>query len=144
MEESVHVHERLLSVFTDNFPDLVRDMRNADHNYDSKNLNPYHMEGSVWTHTMMVFNEAVKRGYSPVVMLAALLHDVGKPKAKEVVHKTKRVRFFGHDGLSYYISCDVLNSGVFDFLGLTKHEKQTVLKLTACHSMLFDYKKELE
>jgi len=135
------VHERILSTFMVEFPKLVDDMRSAVHNYDSKNLNPYHMEGTVWTHTMMVFNEAIRREYSPVVQLAALLHDVGKPKACEVRHDNRRVGFFGHDGLSYYISCDVMNSGVFDFLNLTDYETHTVLKLTACHSMLFDYKK---
>jgi len=134
------VHERILSTFMVEFPELVDDMRRADHNYDYKNLNPYHMEGTVWTHTMMVFNESVQRGYSPVVQLAALLHDVGKPKSQEVRRDNKRVRFFGHDGLSYYMSCDVMNSGVFDFLNLTDVEIHIVLKLTACHSMLFDYK----
>jgi putative nucleotidyltransferase with HDIG domain len=43
----------------------------------------HHPEGSVWTHTLLVVNEAAKRrdrSADPLVfMWAALLHDIGKP-----------------------------------------------------------------
>lgn len=48
----------------------------------------YHKEGDVWTHTMMVLDEAAKMRESvssPLYfMIAALVHDLGKPEATEI------------------------------------------------------------
>lgn len=70
--------------------------------------NPYHEEGSVYTHTAMVFNEAVmsiELCESPEVdynerMFCALAHDLGKPMMRIVKvndDDSLRVMFSGHD-----------------------------------------------
>lgn len=43
--------------------------------------NPYHQEGSVWNHTIMVIRELPEVVTVELVM-AALLHDIGKPSTK--------------------------------------------------------------
>ncbi len=43
----------------------------------------YHPEGDVFTHTLLALEEADKRGFEPLVKLAILLHDIGKPIAYE-------------------------------------------------------------
>lgn len=52
----------------------------------------YHMEGDVWTHTMMVLDEAAKHRsrvqYPAGFMMAALVHDLGKIVSTEVVNGT--------------------------------------------------------
>ncbi len=61
----------------------------------------WHPEGDVWTHTLMVVDQAAARrdGLSPAeqltLMLAALLHDVGKPLTTAVIDG--RVRSPAHE-----------------------------------------------
>ena len=55
----------------------------------------YHSEGDVWVHTLRVIELAPK---SPVLQLAALLHDIGKPGTR--TERGERVKFIGHEKLS--------------------------------------------
>jgi len=89
----------------------------------------------------MVYASAVRENASMNVLFAALLHDIGKPKARKVVHDTKRVRFFGHEGYSFYIAKDVLDHPCYSHM-LDDESKSEILKLIALHSELFDWKKE--
>jgi putative nucleotidyltransferase with HDIG domain len=52
---------------------------------------PYHPEGDVWTHTLMLLDNL--RQPTPTLALAALLHDVGKPPTFRIAD---RIRFDGH------------------------------------------------
>ena len=59
----------------------------------------YHPEGNVWTHTLMVVDEAAKRrGESTeprVLMWAAMLHDIGKPDTTRLKHG--KITSYNHD-----------------------------------------------
>ena len=61
----------------------------------------WHPEGDVWTHTLMVVDEArrrigdLDRGRSMAVMLAALCHDIAKPETTIVADG--RIRSPGHE-----------------------------------------------
>src|SRR5690606_37467771 len=61
----------------------------------------WHPEGDVWTHTLMVVDEARRRiddlehGPAVAMMLAALLHDIGKPQTTVVANG--RIRSPGHE-----------------------------------------------
>lgn len=61
----------------------------------------FHPEGNVWIHSLMVVDEAAKlrskSKYPDSFMLAALLHDIGKPATSEF--KDGRIRSHGHDRL---------------------------------------------
>lgn len=52
----------------------------------------FHPEGDVWTHTLLMLDEM--RNATPVLALAVLLHDVGKP---ETMTESDRIRFNSHD-----------------------------------------------
>ena len=69
--------------------------------YDTVDVlqNEYH-ENDVWEHTLNVLNLVAKRPFNGVsgleVRMAALLHDIGKPRVKSVDDKG-RVHFYGHE-----------------------------------------------
>lgn len=99
----------LIKWFQLKFPNIVKEMKNSNHHYDEKNLNPYHLEGDVWTHTLMVYNYAYNLDYkNNNLLLAALLHDVGKPTSRMVKEDTLKVRFFNHENISTYYAIDIL------------------------------------
>lgn len=88
----------VFKAFRDEFYEELLDK----HPYDSK----YHLEVDVWTHTMLVFNEA-RKSNNLNYAVAALLHDVGKQKAK-FTDETGRTLFRGHEGISTYMAIDFL------------------------------------
>lgn len=61
----------------------------------------WHPEGDVWTHTLMVVDEArsriddLDRGPAVAMMLAALCHDIAKPETTSVIDG--RIRSPGHE-----------------------------------------------
>jgi tRNA nucleotidyltransferase (CCA-adding enzyme) len=69
--------------------------------YDCPQDPEWHPEGDVWTHTLMVIDEARRRNADldrprlATVMLAAVCHDLGKPATTAVIDG--RVRSPGHE-----------------------------------------------
>lgn len=57
---------KLLQSFQEWNPELVEKMRNCSHHFDSDNLHPYHTEGDVWTHTMMMYNDLLSNYHQMV------------------------------------------------------------------------------
>ena len=73
----------------------------------------FHPEGDVLTHTFNVLSEAQKiienrSGNDPVLALAALFHDSGKPETVRLHPKYGHICFFGHDKAGERISFDTL------------------------------------
>jgi len=74
----------------------------------TEHQSPYHLEGDVWTHTMMVTNEVLKENPDDYIMLyTSLLHDIGKPEAK-AKKKNGGIHFGGHPGISTLKALDFL------------------------------------
>lgn len=124
----------LLKFLHQNRPDLVLDMHNADHNYDALNLSPYHLEGSVMTHLMMVMNEADKLNVSPFAKVLALVHDLGKPLSLFKDDVKKRNFFIGHEGASCFLMIDLLKK-----LGLSNKEIEMAIFIVAHHTYLYRF-----
>ncbi|MDO4615934.1 MAG: HD domain-containing protein [Lachnospiraceae bacterium] len=61
----------------------------------------HHPEGDVWTHTMLVLDQAAllrDQAKEPLYfMLAALFHDLGKAVSKEKLEKDGRYHAYGHE-----------------------------------------------
>lgn len=139
----------LLSWFQLEYPELVSEMRDSNHHmiseyryldkfdsvitdYKATDINPYHIEGDVWTHTMMVCKQAENMPYE--VQIAALLHDIGKPSTRKVNPKNGRVSFFNHDAVSAFMSLEILNRKE---LGLSKEQKLKIFNLIALHTQIY-------
>jgi len=144
----------LVSWFQLEYPQMVFNMRESNHHLTirdkvaleegeliaffeknrefSVDINPYHQEGDVWTHTMMVCKQAESMPYE--VQIAALLHDIGKPYTRKVNPKNSRVSFFNHDAVSAFMSLGVLNR---EELGLSREQKIEIFNLIAFHTQIF-------
>ena len=94
----------ILKAFMEN-ETLVDSMKNCDHG-DNGSYNPYHLEGSVWTHTMLVYNQADDNDYISLIM--ALCHDIGKVLTRNIKENGK-VTFYGHADKSVQPTIDFLS-----------------------------------
>ena len=90
-------------------------MMEANHTYDHINPNKFHAEGTVWTHTMMVMTwieATAPAATKEVLLLTALLHDIGKPSTQELIPadetRPDRYRFSGHEGVSTMKAISIL------------------------------------
>ncbi len=64
----------------------------------------YHPEGDVYTHTLLALEVADRLGFEPLVKLAVLLHDVGKPIALE---RNRGENMAGHEVIGERIAEEV-------------------------------------
>ena len=135
----------LVNWFQIECPEEAEAMKDSDHHYLDTVPNPWHYESSVWTHTMMVLKVAEIHNASKTNLIAALLHDVGKPLAQEFKeleeHPFGKYRFIGHEGISFHLSIKILNK-LEKLQVLNTEEKIHVLKLISLHGSLFDYIKD--
>jgi len=95
-------------------PELTERLKDTPQLYQGQK-SPYHMEDSVWTHTMMVLQAALEDPDStPLDHLCALVHDFGKPYTAAVRERKdgrKYVSFHGHgtrgtqDAVDFLMDC---------------------------------------
>ena len=131
-------HNALLLWFLKTFPDIVKSMKDTAHNFDEvENINVYHTEGGIWTHSLMVFKNSQIFSYdNHYAKWAALLHDIGKPLSREEVPERKIARFLGHEGVSAFMVADILNK-----TNMSVEDKLHIFKIVALHGTLFRFMK---
>jgi putative nucleotidyltransferase with HDIG domain len=136
----------IIKQFQEQNKDLVWWMKRTTHHHaDESNqqvtCNPYHLEGDVWSHTMMVVANAMDETLwerDKLLLYATLLHDIGKIHTRKNSTKNPgRVHFYGHAGVSFWMAVDLLN-GPFG-KSLTSHEKQIVLEVVSLHHNYMDH-----
>jgi predicted kinase len=147
MKEDVTMDEFVLFLVK-HFPGLYKDMRDSEHAYELGKSHPFHIEGSVWTHTMLVCNFVKNCSYinDPRLYLSALLHDIGKPACrmnievvdKETGKKQNKVSFKGHEGYSVFLAIEVLDKLIAHGM-ISASVKTDVLTLISWHSVIFDH-----
>ena len=123
----------ILKIFYKNHPDLMKKMKQTEHGYMGVYKNPYHLEGSVWTHTMLVMKLAELNYGTNVMLFSALLHDIGKTET--VLDQTNQRRSFrNHEAVSFFMISDILNS--YD---LTEPERLRIYNVVANHGNLYQF-----
>jgi len=126
----------LLRWFQVTHPKLKKALQECHHNFDDTEVNPYHIEGDCWSHTMLVCKIAELKGYDKVVQVSALLHDIGKPNSRKINPLNKHVHFFGHEEVSATMAKPLVKELTLKKI-LTKDEAEEVLELILLHSYLY-------
>jgi len=94
----------------------------------------FHPEGDVFVHTGLVLDEL--EDPSPVLAVAALLHDVGKPPTFE---RAERIRFDGHAGIGAEMATEICRR-----MKLSRRATEDVAELVRNHLRFFDVEKMRE
>lgn len=63
---------------------------------------------TVWEHSLKALDYGAKHGFSSDVRLAALLHDIGKPRTKGGPNKEGEWTFYGHDVIGARMASQIL------------------------------------
>ena len=131
----------LVSWFIQTFPHFYSEMNKSDHNskgIDEYGVNPYHIEGSVWTHTMMVLKEMEKvfrfNESTYYIWLIGLLHDLGKPFVRHYNSEKNKVYFTNHEPWSAFLALEVLEKFP---IKLSKEQKRIVFETICLHTEPF-------
>lgn len=140
IKKGLKMKKKVLQWFEKNEPQLIEDMKNTNHNNSSGEPNPYHAEGDVWVHTLMVYDLIPDEDNEIDLMFAALLHDIGKTKTR-VEKSDGKVFFKDHENVSTYYSIDILKKAKKDFNNLNIID---TLKLIAWHGTLWNNLKSFD
>ena len=147
----------VVKAFREKYIDLENAMRNTCHTYKRDNvynINPFHLENDVWSHTMMVLNcaaELIKeysekyfegRGYNNyinkrAIIIAALLHDIGKVYTYEEKEEKQKVYFINHANVSMFYAIDIIDYFIEKEL-ITEYDKKEILFLINKHYDLYE------
>ena len=127
------MREQILEWFNKNYYSIIEDFKKTNHHHSNGTLNPFHLEGNCYTHTMMVYN--LIEGDDPNLYLAALLHDLGKIDTR-YEKKNNRVSFRSHECVSMVKSIDILKRAKKTFdIDIIK-----ILQMIAWHGELWTKK----
>lgn len=121
--------------FKKKYPHLVEEMKKCDHDYNLDHQSIYHLEGDVWTHTLMVYSR-LQTHKDINVRFAALLHDIGKPSTRKekIVDDRHYCSFPEHDNVSTFMAVDILKQYELEFN--VKLNKPLILNVINWHQML--------
>lgn len=84
----------------------------------------HHPEGNAFTHTLMVVDQL--KNESPLLQLAALLHDIGKPATTEVING--RIMHKGHEKVGAEMADEIMRR-----LKFSNEEREHVVALVRDH-----------
>lgn len=127
--------DELKQFFVNNFKPLYQIMVNCDHGYSDKK-NPHHLEGSVWIHTQMVLDE-LSYETDNTLLVAALLHDIGKPFTR--IEKNGKVLFRNHQNRGVFEAIDIAAYIQENLAGFKNIQIEHVLNLISLHHIFFDH-----
>ena len=87
----------------------------------------------VWEHLLRTLQHSADKGYDLEMRLAALFHDIGKPKTKGFSHETNQPTFYGHEVVGSRETRKILDKMKFSRATIEK-----VTKLVRWHMFFAD------
>ena len=128
--------QNLLAYFYTHYAHYYIQMRVTQHAKTEKpwEPNPYHMEGDVWTHTMLVLKVLALETENPSLLLSALLHDIGKPSCRMVYKETDFVFFTNHEEEGAKIALPIIREFAKNFPEI---DVDLVHQIIICHGDLY-------
>ncbi len=90
----------------------------------------------VWEHILKALQHSADRNFSLEIRLAALFHDVGKPRTREFSREKEDYTFYGHDTLGARVT-----KRIFERLKFPVKTTETVVKLVRNHMFFTDIEK---
>jgi len=129
----------MIAWFITHYPDIKAQMQTCSHSNGLNEVNPYHIEDDCWSHTMMVCKMVELRSADRALMVAALLHDIGKPEVRGVNPRNNHVQFFGHEEKSALLAKPIVMGLVLQGL-LSQDEADEALELIAMHGYFYGCK----
>jgi predicted kinase len=120
----------LLKHFQEWNPELVKMMQNCSHHFNSEHLSPWHLEDTVWTHTILMYKDFMTHCNNNLIYssglrlylenndietikyltgIAILCHDIGKIYNRAVNNnKYGKVNFYNHNFSSVQPTIDFM------------------------------------
>lgn len=111
----------VLNYFIPELEKTIGVLQGGDHIYD------------VWEHTLRALQHSADRDWALEVRLAALFHDIGKPKTQKVSNKPGKWSFYGHEVVG-----ERLTSNILQRLKFPNKTKETVVSLVRNHMFFSD------
>ncbi len=88
---------------------------------------------NVWEHTIRTLQHSADKKYPMEIRLAALFHDVGKPRTRKFSRETQQYTFYGHEVVGARITEKVLKN-----LAFPAKTTENVVKLVRWHMFFSD------
>ena len=126
--------DKLINWFCKEEPNLVHWMKRSNHAADPTN-HPFHLEDSVWTHTLMVMTYAEAKNMGQVILTVGMLHDIGKCSTRQYNEEKNRFSFNGHEGVSTVNAIDILAKMEISDNFYTNAVRLLILKLISLHGI---------
>ena len=152
MENKNNVYHQILKEFLIFRPEIIKQLKKTSHHYDLENLNEFHLEGDIYTHTLLAYNHLLNlnmKYYDNDLLICSIInvlcHDIGKLYTREENHKKKKITFYKHSNASVQFSIDFIyylnNKGYFNNI-------DTIFKYTLPvidgHNGFYKIKKKLD
>lgn len=134
----LNTRDKMVTWFCNNYKTHVDIMKATSHFPDHRTDHPFHGEGSIWTHTMMVMthiqcDNTLSDIYKQILLTVALLHDIRKPLSRQVKDNGDKFSFEGHEGLSVFLSIDILKSMEIEDNFYSNSMRIKILELISLH-----------
>ncbi|NOQ30431.1 MAG: AAA family ATPase [Helicobacteraceae bacterium] len=124
----------MIKWFIKTFPSYYKMMNECSYHYKDREFNNHHLEGNVWTFTMLSFNQGIINNVPLHIQYALLLQDIGRVLTRKENHKSEHISFGDFEGASCVLGVEVLNQ-----TSLSNQEKIRILKIISYQYTMTDF-----